>query len=145
MLWRPRGVGCMNEDLIHHRLERSAEALKDAEILLSEKRLHATVNRLYYSMFYAVVALLDTKGLGSSKHSGVLAMFNQNFVNTGSVSKEAGDFYGTMFATWQKDERAEHTEFADGQVEEYFAECGLRLNEMRTIIYEIMGWRTEGT
>ena len=66
----------MNEDLIKYRLSRAKETLKDAEILISNNRLNSAVNRIYYSLYYAVLALLETKGLASSKHSGVRALFN---------------------------------------------------------------------
>ena len=128
----------MNEDLVRYRLERSAEALEDAKILLDQKRLHATVNRLYYSMFYAVVALLETQDLKSSKHSGVRALFNQHFVKTKSISKESGDFYGVMYTNRQKGDYVEYTEFTEAHVKGFFTECGLRLDEIRTRINEIM-------
>ena len=43
-------------------------------------RQHA--NRVYYGMFYAVLALLIYEPYASSKHSGVLAYFNKHFVKS---------------------------------------------------------------
>lgn len=40
-----------------------ARKLDDATILLNAGRLYSAVNRMYYAMFYEVVALLLTKGL----------------------------------------------------------------------------------
>ena len=54
-------------------------------------------NRIYYACFYAVTALLLTKNLSSSKHSGVVALFNRHFIKTGIVSIEMGKFYSTIF------------------------------------------------
>ena len=45
--------------------------------------LESTINRIYYSMFYAVNGLLITMGLSSSKHSGIFAIFNREIVNKG--------------------------------------------------------------
>lgn len=39
-------------------------------------------------MFYAVLAVLATKGLGSSKHSGAIALFDREFVKPGDFPKE---------------------------------------------------------
>jgi uncharacterized protein (UPF0332 family) len=39
-------------------------------------------------MFYEVLALLHTKNLSSSKHTGVRALFNEHFVKAGIVPKE---------------------------------------------------------
>lgn len=41
-------------------------------------------------MFTAARALLATKHLDSSKHTGVVSLFNQHFVKTGVVTKELG-------------------------------------------------------
>ena len=45
------------------------------------------VNRFYYAAFYAAKAVLATKGLDSSKHSGVIALFQQHFVKTGVIDQ----------------------------------------------------------
>jgi uncharacterized protein (UPF0332 family) len=52
------------------------------------------VNRAYYAIFYAANALLVTKGLERSKHSGVIAAFRQHFVKTGIIESEFSRFYG---------------------------------------------------
>lgn len=90
------------EELIKYRLMRAKETLEDAEILFDNDRRFSTVNRVYYAMFYAVNGLLLTKGLNSSKHSGVLSLFNKEFVNKGIVDKELGRFYNEMFEFRQK-------------------------------------------
>lgn len=90
------------EELIKYRLMRAKETLEDAEILFDNDRWFSTVNRVYYAMFYAVNGLLLTKDLNSSKHSGVLSLFNKEFVNKGIVDKELGRFYNEMFEFRQK-------------------------------------------
>ena len=71
------------EDLLLYRMEQAHETLREAEILLNESALRGTINRAYYAMFYALLALLATKRLGTSKHSGALALFDREFVKTG--------------------------------------------------------------
>lgn len=39
-------------------------------------------------MFYAILALLAIKGLGASKHSGVIRLFHENYVKDGSFNME---------------------------------------------------------
>ena len=72
----------MNKALSLYRFQRAKETFEDAKILFAKNRLNSTVNRLYYSLFYAILALLETKNLASSKHSGVRSLFNQHFVKT---------------------------------------------------------------
>jgi uncharacterized protein (UPF0332 family) len=44
-----------------------------------------------------VVALLLTKNLSSSKHSGVIGLFNKHFVKTGDISRDFGRLYSRLF------------------------------------------------
>ncbi len=53
-----------------------------------------TVNRAYYAMFYAANAILATKGLERSKHSGVIATFREQFVKTGIIELKMSRVYG---------------------------------------------------
>jgi uncharacterized protein len=46
------------------------------------------VNRAYYAVFYAALALLVTVDVEPNKHSGVLAKFDELFVRQGLLSKE---------------------------------------------------------
>jgi uncharacterized protein (UPF0332 family) len=63
------------------------------------------MNRLYYAMFYAVLALLQAKHLGTSKHSGAIALFDREFVKTGIFPKELSMALHRAFALRQKGDR----------------------------------------
>jgi hypothetical protein len=85
------------EDLIRYKLERSGETLEEAKVMLQTSHLYGAANRIYYACFYAVSALLLSRNLSSPKHSGVLSLFNKNFVKTGLISVELGRFYSRLF------------------------------------------------
>lgn len=42
------------ETLIQYRFEQADEAIEDVKILLEHNRFNASVNRIYYGMFYAL-------------------------------------------------------------------------------------------
>ena len=73
---------------INYWIARAEETLKEAKILAEAGYWNACVNRLYYSCFYAITALLVRDGLSTSKHSGVRGFFNRNYVKTGMVPKD---------------------------------------------------------
>jgi len=98
----------MEKDIIRYRKQRAAESIKEAELLLENDKLYAAVNRIYYAVFHEVIALLLTKGLSSSKHSGVRSIFNKEFVKTGIVEKKHGEFYNSIFGFRQ---RADYEDF----------------------------------
>jgi uncharacterized protein len=77
------------KDLVQYRLELSQEMLRDA-VLLQENGGSpvSVVNRAYYSVFYAALALLVTADVEPNKHAGVLAKFDELFVRQGIFPKE---------------------------------------------------------
>jgi len=80
----------MKKDLSKYRLEDSKEKLESSKLLFENGKYKDSVSRSYYAMFSATRAILATKGLDSSKHSGVISLFNQHFVKTKIVRKEMG-------------------------------------------------------
>ena len=109
----------MNEEtkaLVRHRLRCSEESLEEARVMAKTSHWRGCVNRLYYSCFYAVLALLMTRGLSSSKHTGVRSLFNRHFVKPGTVSKNAGALYNTLFDKRQEGDYSDFVEFEQEQV-----------------------------
>jgi uncharacterized protein len=79
------------QELALNRIQQAEESLEEAEYLfVGKKSARSVINRAYYAMFYAILALLIFEKFGSSKHSGVLSYFNSHFVKTGKISKELG-------------------------------------------------------
>ena len=77
------------KDLVQYRLELAQEMLRDARLLQENGGSPASiVNRAYYSVFYAALALLVTVDVEPNKHAGVLAKFDELFVRQGIFPKE---------------------------------------------------------
>lgn len=75
---------------IESLIKRANKYLKSTEVLLREGDYESSVSRAYYAMFYAVEALLLTRGLSFSSHKGVISAFGEHFVKTGIFPKEMG-------------------------------------------------------
>lgn len=76
------------EELSKYRFETSIEALNDARLMYENERYKNALNRAYYAIFHAIRAVNALDGYDSSKHSGVIAFFNQNYVKEGIFPKE---------------------------------------------------------
>jgi uncharacterized protein (UPF0332 family) len=76
------------KDLVDYRLRQAYETIQEADALLSQSFLRGAINRAYYAMFYAVLALAVVKGLTTSKHSGVIAFLDREFIRTQILPKE---------------------------------------------------------
>lgn len=75
-------------EAIRIELERSAQCLDEARILLGASRPEGATSRLYYALYHVVVALLLTEGIEPRTHSGVVSLLGQHFVRTGRMSAE---------------------------------------------------------
>lgn len=107
-------LGLSNKkELVRYRMVRARTTLKDAHNLFSQDGSPASiVNRVYYSMFYAALALLATIGQQTSKHQGVLALFNQHFIKTKILPNEMGKFLHKAFDMRQIGDYEEEAELA---------------------------------
>ncbi|MBI5682849.1 MAG: HEPN domain-containing protein [Deltaproteobacteria bacterium] len=117
--------------LIGHRLKQADDSIEEAKVLLKEKMsLRAVMNRLYYSMFYAVLALLQEKHLGTSKHIGAISLFDREFIKTGIFDKGMSKTLHRAFELRQKGDYMEQSEVTQKDVDEMLPEV---VNFVKTI------------
>jgi uncharacterized protein (UPF0332 family) len=90
------------EDYINYRFHRAKESFEEALILADNEKWNTVVNRLYYSCFYAVIALLLKHDIETQSHDGARTQFGLNFVKTGMIDKENGKFFSKIFDYRQK-------------------------------------------
>lgn len=96
--------------LVAYRVEQADEALRAAQVNLSGQMLRSALNRAYYAMFYAVLALLATRRAETSRHSGAISFFDREFVKPGTLPKD--------FSRWL------HAAFSERQDADYGTEFG---------------------
>ena len=76
-------------DLSRYRFEKAQEQIRVAETLLKDNACSVSLNRSYYAIFHAIRAVNALDDFESSKHSGVIAHFNQYHVRTGDFDRES--------------------------------------------------------
>ncbi|MBI5957026.1 MAG: HEPN domain-containing protein [Chloroflexi bacterium] len=69
-------------------LDRARVDLLAAKSNIQQGFHGVAISRAYYAMFYAASALLASKGLSRSKHSGVHSAFGEQFVKAGLIEPE---------------------------------------------------------
>jgi len=111
------------EAVTKYWLEKSAEALESARMEMDAGRLSFAVNRVYYSCFYAVSALLLKHGAQFKKHSGTRAAFHKEFVKTGLLGVELGKFYDLVYSKREQGDYGELVSFERDEVEELIAKA----------------------
>lgn len=96
------------EELSRYRFQRACEDFHDAKLLLEAKSFKSSVNRSYYAIFHALRAVTALDGFDASKHSGVIAYVNRNYVKKGIFDKSLSKM---LDAVYRMRERADYKDF----------------------------------
>ena len=94
-------------ELSKYRYERALEDLKNAKEVFNSGSYKLALNRSYYAIFHAMRAVNVLDEFDSSKHSGVIAHFNQYHVKTGDFEKIASKIIQNAM------EMREHADYED--------------------------------
>jgi len=125
------------QDLILYRIERARETFEEALLMQRERHWNSYANRLYYACYYVVTALLARKGLASSKHTGIKALFNQHFVKTGLVLKENGRLYNRLFDARQEGDYVDFVVFERDGVEPWISQVKDFIETISQLAHEL--------
>lgn len=109
-----------SNDLVNYRKDRAVETLKEAKAMINNGFWNASVNRIYYSCFYAVSALLLLKSIETSSHKGIRQMFGLHFVQNGIVSKEDGRFFSDLYDRRQTGDYDDFINYDESTVNQLF-------------------------
>ena len=78
------------QELINYRIEQSHETISETEFLIKEERFSLAINRIYYGMFYLLLAVAIKYNFKTSKHNQLTGWFNKDFVKTGIIDRRWG-------------------------------------------------------
>ena len=85
------------DNLIHYRLSSAQEKLASAELLLEAGLYKDSVGRSYYAIFSAIRAILAIRQVDFSKHAGVIAYFQKEFIKTEIFDKKYSKYLQQAF------------------------------------------------
>jgi uncharacterized protein (UPF0332 family) len=120
-----------------NRLQQAEESLDEAQFLFKGgKSFRSVINRLYYAMFYAILALLIFEPFGSSKHSAVLSYFNLHFIKNGRIPKELGRAVNKAFDLRQRGDYKEIVTIAPEQVEPLLGQTKEFIDSVRRFLMD---------
>lgn len=128
------------EQLIKYRLEQAQTALDDGKYLYDgERSTQSIVNRAYYAMFYATLALLQKISKIPSKHTGVISLFDTEFVLKGILPKELSKNFHKAFELRQKSDYKVVTTISQEKALETWQNAVTFVNTVRNyfgVVYE---------
>lgn len=117
-------------ELIRYRLQEAKDTIEDVKLLIDNDRLRASVNRIYYGMFYSLLALGIAYDYETSKHQQLIGWFNKNFIYEGLIDSKFGRIINKASNRRTKGDYESFVEFEKAIVIEMF-------EEMKEFISEI--------
>jgi uncharacterized protein (UPF0332 family) len=117
--------------LIRYRMDQADSALKASATLVEAQLWRDSVNRSYYATFYAVLALLALKGLGTSKHSGAISLFDREFVKAGILPKELSAILHRTFDMRQEADYEEKAEIDASDAREALVQASVFVAQVK--------------
>ena len=106
------------EELFNYRLNQADETLNEVKRMFKDQYSpRSIINRSYYIMFYSLLALYlhDNINIKTSKHSGIISMFDREFVHKGIFDKEYSKILHIMFDMRQE---YDYREFVESSYED---------------------------
>ena len=124
--------------LVQYRISRAREALAEASLLLDSGYANTSVNRLYYACFYAVSALLLTKGLTATSHSGLRTLFHQHLIRPGLLPLGQGPLYDRLFDQRQRSDYADLVHFGVDEVHAWSVDAQAFVDAVAVLIQQAL-------
>jgi uncharacterized protein (UPF0332 family) len=101
----------LKQDYIEYRIQSAKETLKAAKLLADNLHWNSAINRLYYSCFYAISALLYKYDIIANSHAGLKHQFTLHFIKSGIIDKETGRLFVELFDWRQKGDYGDFVDF----------------------------------
>jgi len=125
------------ETLLKYRIKQAEETLSDAEAM-KKAGLSAgsIVNRAYYAMFYGVLGLFLKANviLKTSKHSGIISMFDREFVLSGKIDRDFSKPLHKMFNLRQAADYKELVDISPEDAEDALKIAGNFVDEIKRVV-----------
>lgn len=87
------------DDLVKYRLENAKEKLESVKLLADAGHYKDSMSRSYYAIFTAVRAVLAKDRVDFSKHAGVIAYFQREYIKEGIYDKKFSKYIPDAFQT----------------------------------------------
>ena len=82
--------------IVQLEIQKAEQTFAEKDVLISGELWNTLANRLYYSLFHAVSALLITDRHEVGTHRGAVNQFHLYYIKTSIFTKDEGRLYSTL-------------------------------------------------
>jgi len=117
-------------ELVKYRIQQAYETIAEVEFQIANNYLNTAVTRIYYGMFYVLLALALKNNFKTSKYQQLIGWFNKEFVKSGKVDTRFGSIIHKAFEDRTDSDYGIFIEFEKEEVQN-------KLEEMKEFISKI--------
>ena len=121
-------------ELIKYRMQQASECIDEVLFLIDNKKYKIAINRIYYGMFYSLLALGLKDQYESSKHSQLIGWFNKNYIHTNLIDVKYGKMINKSFTLRNESDYEPFIEYEEQEVKELYD----KMKEFIKTIHEIL-------
>lgn len=122
------------DELIDFRIQQAFETIPEVEFQIKNNFLKIAVSRIYYGMFYILLALALRNNYKTSKHQQLIGWFNKEFVKTGKVDINVGRIIHKAFEDRSDSDYGIFVEFEKAEVLQKLEDMKKFINVVRSLI-----------
>lgn len=124
------------KELSQYRFQRACEDYETAQLLLKSRNLKASVSRSYYAIFHSLRSVTALDQFDSSKHSGIIAYINRNYVKEGIFDKSFSKLLDSAYRLREKTDYEDFMIVSIEMAEEQLKKAEMILNIVRIHLEE---------
>ncbi|OFX36965.1 MAG: hypothetical protein A2X08_16905 [Bacteroidetes bacterium GWA2_32_17] len=124
----------VRNELIKYRMQQASECIDEVLFLIDNKKYKIAINRIYYGMFYSLLALGLKDQYESSKHSQLIGWFNKNYIHTNLIDVKYGKMINKSFTLRNESDYEPFTEYEEQEVKELYD----KMKEFIKTVHEIL-------
>ena len=123
--------------IIGIRLEKARQELEAVRQLIGSAMYRIAISRAYYAIFGITTAVLLTKNIDRSKHSGVQAAFGHYLIKPGIIEPEYGKIYSLLRRAREESDYSDYGRFSKERAEKLLTDAEGFVARMERYLREV--------
>lgn len=118
------------------RFAHAQECLDAAKNLVAAGQYRSAANRLYYSVFHAMRAVLAFDGIDMKHHSGIISEFRKRYIKTSVLDKTLSNTISVAYDMRTGSDYDDHYIISKSEVHDLTADVDSFLKEIKAFLDE---------
>lgn len=116
------------------RFEHAQECFDAAQNLVAAGQYKSAANRLYYSVFHAMRAVLAFDGIDMKHHSGIISEFRKRYIKTDVFDKSLSNTISMAYDMRTGSDYDDHYIIVKSEVEDLISDVDFFLRQVKLFI-----------